>query len=158
MSLDFEPIRCGGGENRFRHRSRNALPPCPCLERLRDKTIRLGYLSGMTSRENITRFCDQLVHEFHPEKVILFGSHAYGQPTADSDVDVLVILPFEGKNFRKSLEILNRLNPRFPIDLLTRRPEDITRRYAEGDPLVREAIDQGTVLYECNRPGVAAQS
>jgi hypothetical protein len=60
-------------------------------------------------------------------------------------------LPFEGKSFRKSLEILNRLNPRFPIDLLARRPDDTARRYAEGDPLIREALDRGKVLYERNR-------
>ena len=60
-------------------------------------------------------------------------------------------MPFEGKNLWKSLEILNRTNPRFPIDLLARRPDDTERRYKEGDPLILEAIDHGKVLY--NRDG-----
>jgi hypothetical protein len=54
---------------------------------------------------------------------------------------------FEGSGFRQSLEILNRLDLRLPIDLIAYRPEDADRRYTEGDPLVREAIDRGTTLY-----------
>jgi uncharacterized protein len=65
-----------------------------------------------------------------------------------SDVDLLVILPFEGRNFWKSLEILNRVDPPFPVDLSARRPDDMARRFAEGDPLIREALDRGKVLYE----------
>lgn len=61
---------------------------------------------------------------------------------------LLVILDFEGKCFHKSLEILNRADPRFSVDLIARRPEDVERRYAEGDPLIREAFDNGIVLYE----------
>ncbi len=90
------------------------------------------------------------VKDFRPERIILFGSYAYAQPRPDSDVDLLVILPFEGRSFHKSLEILNRIDPRFPIDLLARRPDDTARRYKEGDPLIREALDKGKVLYERN--------
>ena len=93
---------------------------------------------------------ERIVQEFHPDRVILFGSYAAGNPRPDSDVDLLVVLPFEGKNFRKSLEILNRVNPRFPVDLLARRPDDTARRYREGDPLIREAFDHGQVLHERN--------
>jgi len=102
----------------------------------------------MAEMGEIQRLAERIVQEFHPERIILFGSYAYGQPTPDSDVDLLVILPFQGRNLRMSLEILNRLNPRFSIDLLARRPDDTARRYAEGDPLIREALDRGKVLYE----------
>ena len=102
----------------------------------------------MVDEHNIRKLCDHIVRDFQPERIILFGSYAHGNPTPDSDVDLLVVLPFEGKNLRKSLEILNRTNPRFPIDLLARRPDDTERRYREGDPLIREALDHGKVLYE----------
>jgi hypothetical protein len=46
------------------------------------------------------------------------------------------------------LEILNRVAPDFAVDLLARRPEDTARRYLEGDPLIREALDHGKVVYE----------
>jgi hypothetical protein len=48
----------------------------------------------------------------------------------------------------KSLEILNRANTTFPINLLARRPDDTEQRHREGDPLIREALDHGKVLYE----------
>ena len=102
----------------------------------------------MIDEQRIRELCERIVQEFQPDKIILFGSYAFGTPTPDSDVDMLVVLPFTGKNFRKSLEILNRTNPNFPIDLLARNPEDTERRYQEGDPLIREALDHGKVLYE----------
>ena len=66
-------------------------------------------------------------------------------------MDLLVVLAFDGKGFRKSLEILNRVDPDFPVDLVARCPEDTARRYKEGDPLIREALDHGKVLYERHR-------
>jgi uncharacterized protein len=102
----------------------------------------------MVKLEEICRLSEKIVKEFQPDRVSLFGSHAYGNPGPYSDVDLLVVLPFEGRNFWKSLEILNRVDPSFPVDLLARRPDDTARRYAEGDPLIREALDHGKVLYE----------
>ena len=102
----------------------------------------------MVDEKRISELSEQIVREFQPERIILFGSYAYGQPEPDSDVDLLVILPFEGTGFRKSLEILNRVSPDFSVDLLARRPEDTARRYLEGDPLIREALDRGKVVYE----------
>lgn len=105
----------------------------------------------MVAINEVEALSRRIVEEFDPEKIILFGSHAAGTAREDSDVDLLVILPFEGKPLHKSLEILERTNPRFPIDLLARRPDDTARRYAEFDPLIRDALDRGIVLYERNR-------
>lgn len=102
----------------------------------------------MVDENTLHDLCQRIAAEFHPERIILFGSYATGRPTPDSDVDLLVILPFEGRNLTKSLEILNRTNPQFPSDLLARTLEDTARRYQEGDPLIREALDHGKVLYE----------
>lgn len=105
----------------------------------------------IVSIDTIREISAHIATEFNPEKVILFGSYAYGSPSEDSDVDLLVTLDFEGKSFSKSLEILNRVDPRFSVDLIVRRPEDAERRYVQGDPLIREAIDRGIVLYERHR-------
>jgi uncharacterized protein len=105
----------------------------------------------MIYEKKIADLGERIAREFRPERIILFGSYAYGKPRPDSDVDLLVVLPFEGKGFRKSLEILNRVDPDFPVDIVTRRPEDTARRYEEGDPLIREALDHGKVLYERHR-------
>ncbi len=107
--------------------------------------------TDMIAHDQIRALAERIVQEFQPDRIILFGSYAYGQPRSDSDIDLLVILPFEGKNFRKSLQILNRIKPPFPVDLLARRPDDSARRYVEGDPLIREAFDRGIVLHERKR-------
>ena len=93
----------------------------------------------------------RIADRFSPQRIILFGSHAYGTPDEGSDVDLLVIMPFRGQGFRKALEILNDTDPDFPVDLLVRTPEDAEKRYREGDPLIRMALDFGKVLYEKRR-------
>jgi uncharacterized protein len=105
----------------------------------------------MVDQDSIRKLTDQIVREFNPERIVLFGSYGRGEPRPDSDVDLLVILPFEGTGFSKSVEILNRVAPEFPIDLLARRPADTARRYAEGDRFIREALDHGRILYERHR-------
>ena len=102
----------------------------------------------MVSMTDIENLADQIAREFDPEKIILFGSYASGTPGPDSDVDLLVVLPFEGKPFWKSVEIMNRVDPQFALDLIARRPADAASRYAQGDPLIHYAIDHGMVLYE----------
>ena len=100
----------------------------------------------MVAMKEIRELAARIGREFAPEKVILFGSYANGMENEDSDVDILVILHFSGKNIDKSVEILTRMNPHFPADLLVRRPEDTRLPYQMGDPLIREALDRGVVL------------
>jgi predicted nucleotidyltransferase len=105
----------------------------------------------MVAMSTIRELAGRIAGRFNPERIVLFGSYAYGTPKSDSDVDLLVIMHFEGKPFWKSLEITNFVNPSFSVDLLTRRPEDTEQRYALGDPLIKEALDHGQVLYERGR-------
>jgi len=99
-------------------------------------------------RKDISDFARQIGHEFHPDRVVLFGSYAYGTPTPDSDVDLLVVMPFEGLGGTKAFEIMRKLKPRIPVDLVVRRPEDIQRRLAWNDFFLREIEERGEVLYE----------
>lgn len=102
----------------------------------------------MISWESILNLAKQIQENCLPEKIILFGSYAYASPSKSSDVDVLVILPFEGTNFRKSLEIYKKINVNFPVDILARKPEDTAKRYKLGDPLIQVALEKGKILYE----------
>lgn len=104
----------------------------------------------MVAMNHIQELSRRIAEEFRPDKIILFGSHAYGVAEEHSDVDLLVIMPFEGKGFRKSVEILMRVHPDVPMDVVVRRPDDAARRYRECDPLIRDAFDRGKVLYERN--------
>lgn len=101
----------------------------------------------MVARNDVLELSRKIAEAYAPEKIILFGSHAYGTPREDSDVDLLVIMPFEGHGFDKATEMLRRFGSRYAIDLIIRRPDDTERRFREGDPLIREALNKGRVLY-----------
>ena len=104
--------------------------------------------SEMYRREAIQQYAESIVREFQPEKIILFGSHAYGQPTEDSDVDLMVVMPFRGHALDQAFRIRDRLDhPGFPMDLLVRTPREIGKRQAMGDFFIREILDRGTLLY-----------
>lgn len=102
----------------------------------------------MVKKEDIQQLSERIVREFRPECIILFGSYAYGTPTGDSDVDLLVVLPFEGKSTRKALEIIRKVEPRIPVDLLARTPEEVRERIANNDWFMREVFEKGRKLYE----------
>jgi predicted nucleotidyltransferase len=105
---------------------------------------------AMTSTDQITELSERIVDEFHPRRIVLFGSYAWGNPNPDSDVDLLVIMPFEGKPVGKSVEMRLKVRPRFPVDLLVRTPEKIRERLAMGDTFIRDILEQGKVLYEAD--------
>jgi predicted nucleotidyltransferase len=102
----------------------------------------------MISLTMITEFCRRVAEEFRPRRIILFGSYAYGTPTEDSDVDLLVVMPFRGNGMRKAVEIETRVQPRFPLDLLVRTPQEMRRRLALHDFFLREVVEKGKLLYE----------
>ena len=102
----------------------------------------------MVQVETIQSLSASIAREFRPDYIILFGSYAYGEPDEDSDVDLLVVLPFEGKPLRKALEIISRVNPKIPVDLLVRTPEQVEERIANNDWFMREIIEKGRKLYE----------
>jgi predicted nucleotidyltransferase len=99
---------------------------------------------------HIRQLCARIAHEFKPEKIILFGSHAYGQPTPESDLDLLVVMQFEGDPLEQAVAMLNRLNVLVPIDLLVRTPKQIQQRLAMGDRFMGDIIARGQVMYEAH--------
>lgn len=98
----------------------------------------------------IEEFGRRVGEEFGAQRVILFGSYARGTAGPDSDVDILVIGPYEGRSVDKSVEIRMTLRPSFPMDLLVRTPEKVRERLDIGDSFMREILDQGKVLYEAD--------
>ena len=104
----------------------------------------------MIDSEAIKSLSENIAREFHPLSIILFGSYAYGTPADDSDVDLLVILPFSGKPIHKALEIIRKVKPSIPVDLLVRTPEQVEERIANNDLFLREIVSKGRKLYESN--------
>ena len=103
----------------------------------------------MVAWSEIERYCDAIAREFKPQRIIVFGSYAYGSPTSDSDVDVMVIMRSpKRRGLRQSLEIRRRVSAGFPVDILVRAPSDVSMRIRAGDSLIWEVMTKGKVVYE----------
>ena len=104
----------------------------------------------------IRRFARQVAERFQPDKIILFGSYAYGTPHADSDVDILVIMPARNQ-IDQAVKIRREVPRRFPMDLLVRTPASMKWRLEEGDLFHTEIITKGKVLYERQHARMGSQ-
>ena len=88
-----------------------------------------------------------MAERFHPDKIILFGSYAYGTPHADSDVDILVVMPTRNKH-GQAVRIRREVPALFAMDLIVRTPREMKWRLAEGDTFHSEIVSRGKVLHE----------
>src|SRR3954468_11502986 len=104
----------------------------------------------------IRQFARQVAERFQPDKIILFGSYAYGTPHADSDVDILVVMPARNQ-IDQAVKISLAIDPPFPLDVIVRTPHNMSWRLAEGDSFLREITTEGKVLYEAPHAGMGPQ-
>jgi len=112
------------------------------------RRVRRPASGALIPHRRIHAYCQAVARQFHPQKILLFGSYAYGRPTAHSDVDLLVILPFHGNDVSKAIQIRSRFDTPFPLDLLVRKPDFIARRLRERDMFIELVMTRGRVLYE----------
>jgi len=82
----------------------------------------------MVSKRTIKKVTKEIVAHFHPRQVILFGSYAYGTPTEDSDVDLIVIMESEERNLPQALKISRAISHPFPMDLVVLKPWEVQKR------------------------------
>ena len=94
----------------------------------------------------IRQICRLIVQDFQPEKIILFGSQAYGKPTPDSDIDLLVVLPVVKDALEQSVLMLKKLTLPISIDLMARTSGQIQQRLKMGDSFIKEIIEAYEVL------------
>jgi len=96
----------------------------------------------------IRKLCKRIAEAYHPEKIILFGSHAYGKPTPESDVDLLIVMEFEGRPIEQSIKISDELDIVTPVDLLIYTPKEVEARLQDGDMFIVDVMRRGKVMYE----------
>jgi predicted nucleotidyltransferase len=118
--------------------------------------LKRWYRGADIPRSVIRRFVRAVAEQFRPEKIILFGSYAYGTPHADSDVDLMVVMPARNE-LDQALRIRLAVDYQFPLDLLIRTPRNLAWRLAEGDSFMKEIVSKGKVLYEKADNGVGAK-
>jgi predicted nucleotidyltransferase len=120
------------------------------------------YTCAMVTRRQINKLAKLIAEQFRPAKIILFGSYAYGTPTEDSDVDLLVVMPASGAVVDKAIEIYAAMDALGALphatDLMVRTPAQLQKRLSQKDVFLREIVEKGRVLYERDRAGVGRQS
>lgn len=102
---------------------------------------------GVVAFTDIQKFVADVAREFLPEKVILFGSYARGNAGAESDVDLLVVMPEDVSGARVAADIITRLKPTLPVELVVRSSRQIKERLALNDFFLREIMTTGKELY-----------
>jgi predicted nucleotidyltransferase/DNA-binding XRE family transcriptional regulator len=99
-------------------------------------------------RSQIRRMVERIVERFHPQTIILFGSHARGDARPGSDVDLLVVMPVEGSKRAAQLEVRRALRDiRVPKDVIVTTPEEFEWRRRVAGTVERPASEEGRVLY-----------
>jgi predicted nucleotidyltransferase len=117
------------------------------------------YRSPNVPLSAIRRFARQIAECFHPDKIILFGSYAYGQPHEESDVDLMVIMPTRNV-IDQAIRIDLAFERLFSLDVHVRTPYQIKQGLKEGDCdwFLREVMEKGRVLYEAPHCPVGEKS
>jgi uncharacterized protein len=110
------------------------------------------YVQPVTQRKRIPQraiddLVGQIVEKFHPQKIIIFGSYAYGNPRPESDVDLLIVMRTTGAK-RQSLEIRKALDINFGVDLIVHSPEQLRQRLELGDSFLQDITREGKIVYE----------
>lgn len=113
-----------------------------------DTAIPSATLAGIQS---VTR---QIVQQFHPQKVILFGSYAYGQPTEDSDVDFLVVMDTDEPPLHVAAKIAAAIEHPFPLDIVVRTPTEFASAIQRRGVFATEVATKGITFYEAGDAGV----
>ncbi len=104
---------------------------------------------GVQLSEPALKVVEMIRDGYDPEKIIIFGSHARGQASRHSDLDIMVIKDTDAGQFDRIREVSELVRPRpLPLDILVKTPEEIEHRLEIGDCFIREIMDEGVVAYE----------
>ncbi|VVB97051.1 Nucleotidyltransferase domain protein [uncultured archaeon] len=109
----------------------------------------------MIPRETISAIAKKIAERFNPEKIILFGSYAWGKPDRDSDLDLFIIMESGERPIKRAGSIRKVLRELYvPMDILVRTPEELQYRIEIGDPFIKKIMSDGQVIYARDRAGV----
>lgn len=102
------------------------------------------------SLASITNFLPALVKQIAPERVVLYGSFAYGNPRDDSDLDLLIVAEMQEGFFTRQAKVrrsIAGLHPFVPLDIVVLTPKELEQRLRDGDLFILEVLTKGRLLY-----------
>ena len=108
--------------------------------------------SVMVTARQILKLADEIAKKFSPQRIILFGSYAYGKPDEDSDVDLMVVMNYRGRCSHLEARIRLALDRTISIDLLVRTERQLAHRVQIEDWFIVEIVERGLILYDCENP------
>lgn len=103
----------------------------------------------MNFQKTINEIRDKIVREYKPEKIILFGSYAWGKPHEWSDVDLFIVKKSKKRRIEREYELRMKLiDDNFPpMDLLIYTPKEVEKRFEIGDFFIQDIFSKGIILY-----------
>jgi len=99
-------------------------------------------------QKEIKSITKQIIKKYKPEKIILFGSFAYGKPKTNSDIDLLVIKKTNKRKVERIKKILMEVKSNLPLEPLVYNPKEYQERLDLGDFFFQDISQKGKVLYE----------
>jgi len=101
----------------------------------------------MVTKKQIAKIVSDVVRKCLPERIILFGSYAYGKPTEDSDIDLFVVASMAEVGAERIRIVRRAIEENVRVDVVVRTPEEVERALLGRDWFVQEIIKKGKVLY-----------
>lgn len=101
----------------------------------------------MVKAKKIREIAEEIKLNFHPQKIILFGSYAWGNPTDDSDVDLFLVMDSNLRRDIRARTVRKVFSERtFPLDIIVYTPKEVEQSLKKGNPFIKEILTKG-VLY-----------
>ena len=101
----------------------------------------------MITKDKIAQIVASIVKQCSPEKIILFGSHAYGKPNKDSDIDLFVVATIPGLPAERIRYVRRAIHEQASVDVIVRTPEEVANSLSGRDWFVQEVFQKGKILY-----------
>ncbi len=97
--------------------------------------------------DKIKKIAQKIGKEYQVEKIILFGSYAWGNPTQDSDFDLLIVKKEKKDFIQEQQKIREVIDGELPVDILIYTPKELDKRLEMGDFFFQDVINKGIIIY-----------
>jgi len=101
-----------------------------------------------TLKPDVLKIKNQIVENFKPEKIIIFGSYAWGKPGKDSDLDLFIIKKSKKRRIDRAREVRKIIfGSEIATDILVYTPKEVKERNEIGDPFIERILEEGKIIY-----------